>query len=75
MRNNNPTEVFAAMISGLRQAGLKPSEIARRAGVSRTHLWRLETYISRRPSFEMVSRLERLHTQVVTKAARPKVGG
>jgi|RhiMethySRZTD1v2_1073278.scaffolds.fasta_scaffold1147622_1 transcriptional regulator with XRE-family HTH domain len=73
MRNDNPTEVFAAMISGLRGAGLKRSEIAQRSGISRQQLWRLENTVSRRPSLESFQKLERLHSQVVTKAARPKV--
>jgi hypothetical protein len=40
MRNDNPTQAFTSMIRGLREAGLKPSEIAQRSGISRQQLWR-----------------------------------
>jgi transcriptional regulator with XRE-family HTH domain len=48
-----------SMIVGLRTE-LSCAEIARRSGISRTHLHRLQTGQSRRPSYETVHRLERV---------------
>jgi transcriptional regulator with XRE-family HTH domain len=72
---NNPNRAFESMILALRQAGLGPSAIAARTGLSRAHIYRLQCGQSRRPSMDSYERLERLHSQVVTKAAGPKVGG
>jgi hypothetical protein len=40
----------------------------------RVHLWRIESGQLRRPSYDVFSRVERLQTQMIQKAARPKVG-
>ncbi len=70
MRTNS--EVFAAMIAGLQAHGLSIPEIARRIRVSRCHGYRLAAGEVRRPSYETFQRIERLHAQVITKAARPE---
>jgi hypothetical protein len=62
-----------SMIVGLR-AELSVGEIVRRSGISRTHIHRLQTGQSRRPSYETVSRLERVvRSMGTTTAAGPNV--
>jgi transcriptional regulator with XRE-family HTH domain len=49
-------------------------EIARRAGISRTHLHRLQTGECRRPGYETVIKLQRLVDRTAKSATAPKVG-
>lgn len=58
---------FSAMIEGLCAAGMTNAEIARRVGCSRQQIWRIESGYSRRPSYELGSRLKELHQKVVAK--------
>jgi transcriptional regulator with XRE-family HTH domain len=40
-----------------RAAGMSLSELARRAGISKSHLSRLENEVAQRPGFEVIARL------------------
>jgi predicted transcriptional regulator len=72
---STPAARLEGMLFELRhQYALSSAEIAQGAGLSRQHVWRLETGQTR-PSFETFTRLERLQTEVITKSARPKAGG
>jgi hypothetical protein len=61
-----------ALLAGLRvNHGLSVPEIGRQAGISRIQAYRLIRGDVRRPSFETVTRLQRLEQKLVTKAVRP----
>jgi len=51
--------------------GLSVPEIGRQAGISRIQAYRLVRGDVRRPSFETVTRLQRLEKKLVIKAGRP----
>lgn len=51
---------FEALIAGLESSGMSRSDIAMHAGVSRDTVWRLATGQAKRPSFDTVSRIEKL---------------
>jgi len=59
MRTNPPAR-FQSMILALRQSGLGRTEIAARTGISRAHLYRLAAGDIRRPSYDTVSKIEKL---------------
>ena len=65
---NSSSDVVEALLAGLQvNHGLSVPEIGRQAGISRIQAYRLVRGDVRRPSFETVTRLQKL----VTKAARP----
>jgi hypothetical protein len=64
---------FENVIAGLR-AELPVREIAKRAGISRAHAHRLIAGDVRRPSHEVVQRLQGVQRAIATSAAAPKVG-
>jgi len=51
---------FEAIVAGLSAQGMTKTEIARRAHISRDTLWRILAGMSRRPSHEVVTRIEAL---------------
>lgn len=55
---------FAAIIAGLESQGISQSEIARETGLSRMTIWRLNTGISPRPSYETVMKLKNYSERV-----------
>ena len=62
-----------ALIAGLRTE-MSVQEIARRAGLSRNHVHRIAAGDVKRPSFETVTKLQRLVDRTTKSAAMPKVG-
>jgi DNA-binding XRE family transcriptional regulator len=72
MRNEpSPVDRLASMLTGLRAAGMTPSEIARQCGVSRQSLWRFEVGESRMPSHAVFTRLERLYLEHCATRSEP----
>jgi len=72
---NSSSDVVEALLAGLRvNHGLSVPEIGRQAGISRIQAYRLVRGDVRRPSFETVTRLQRLEQKLVTKAARSRTG-
>lgn len=61
------------MIVELR-AAMTVEEIARRAGISRNHVHRLQSGECRRPGHETVTKLQRLVDRTAKSAAMPKAG-
>jgi transcriptional regulator with XRE-family HTH domain len=61
------------LIVGLRTE-MSVQEIARRAGLSRAHVDRLQRGDVRRPSYETVIKLQRLVDRTAKSAAMPKAG-
>jgi transcriptional regulator with XRE-family HTH domain len=62
MPKDKPTD-FAALIAGLESAGLSRAEIAQAAHVARVTVWRLAVGETSQPSFEVVTKIQRVYAQ------------
>ncbi|WP_162253357.1 helix-turn-helix transcriptional regulator [Ensifer sp. Root558] len=60
----DPAQAFASMLEALRvEHGMGPSEIAREAGISRATVWRIAQGDSRRLSYDVGQRIERVYRE------------
>jgi len=66
----NDLDRLAGMIAGLQAHGLSITEIGRRIRVSRGHAYKLAAGDVRRPSYDTVSKLEKLQA-IVVKSVKP----
>ena len=59
---------FEAMIAGLEtEGGMSLPKIAARVGCSRQQMWRIASGQTKRPSYGIAVRIEKLHSEIVTK--------
>ncbi len=54
---------LADMITGLRATGMRPDEIARASGLTRTTIWRFENGMTGQPSFQSVQQIQELFSK------------